>query len=373
MEEQRKVKVMIYHHADDDGKAAAAIFADHLGLHSSRARIRFFDFEFRSKFSAWWPEITATNIPIKTYNEIFELPAMDKPDKDVLLVFLDYSFSNKTNLENLKKFIETNSADQVFWIDHHATSVELLKDPENEWLRQIPNKLVDSVCSGTMLTYMYFNTNYRLRGTLDELTESDHTLKEHGAIASKYCDDPILRYIDDYDTTGPGSYKYPETLSFHVGFSMEKRKDDVFELANIIRCADTNYIEQMCSIGESILEYQKIEDAKFRSYAAFYFTIDGYRCIALNRKGNAIMFGDLYDSYDIVCPFYFDGKKWTYSLYSNKQYVSCQKIAKLFGGGGHPGAAGFSTDDLIISAGCHIDTVQVRATLAVEKIKEIEE
>lgn len=45
------------------------------------------------------------------------------------------------------------------------------------------------------------------------------------------------------------------------------------------------------------------------------------------------------DGYDGVATFYYTGKHWSFSLYSDT--VDCSVIAKQYGGGGHKGAAGF--------------------------------
>ena len=46
--------------------------------------------------------------------------------------------------------------------------------------------------------------------------------------------------------------------------------------------------------------------------------------------------------------WYFDGKKFVYSLRSDEDGVDVSEIAKTFGGGGHKHAAGFSTQILLI-------------------------
>lgn len=54
------------------------------------------------------------------------------------------------------------------------------------------------------------------------------------------------------------------------------------------------------------------------------------------------------DKYDMFIGFSFNGKRWTYGLRSTK--VNCSEIAMKYGGGGHPGAAGFSSDDLLLKS-----------------------
>lgn len=41
-------------------------------------------------------------------------------------------------------------------------------------------------------------------------------------------------------------------------------------------------------------------------------------------------------------------KKWHVSLYNDNGEVDCSKIAKTYGGGGHKGAAGFLTSDILL-------------------------
>ena len=50
--------------------------------------------------------------------------------------------------------------------------------------------------------------------------------------------------------------------------------------------------------------------------------------------------------HDALCGFYFNGKKWTVSLYHAKHRtdLDLSKIAVKYGGGGHRGACGFTTE-----------------------------
>ena len=52
------------------------------------------------------------------------------------------------------------------------------------------------------------------------------------------------------------------------------------------------------------------------------------------------------EEYDMFIGFSYNGKSWNYSLRSTK--VDCSQIAMKYGGGGHKGASGFSTDELIL-------------------------
>jgi nanoRNase/pAp phosphatase (c-di-AMP/oligoRNAs hydrolase) len=56
--------------------------------------------------------------------------------------------------------------------------------------------------------------------------------------------------------------------------------------------------------------------------------------------------GALPDDVDICCQYYHNGDVFTISLYSKKGGVDVSAICKSFGGGGHAGAAGFTSKEL---------------------------
>jgi nanoRNase/pAp phosphatase (c-di-AMP/oligoRNAs hydrolase) len=47
-----------------------------------------------------------------------------------------------------------------------------------------------------------------------------------------------------------------------------------------------------------------------------------------------------------VLSYFFDGKKWQFSMYNDDGDTDVSVICKQFGGGGHKGAAGFVSDDI---------------------------
>ena len=77
-----------------------------------------------------------------------------------------------------------------------------------------------------------------------------------------------------------------------------------------------------------------------------------YSCFCLNTNHfSSLAFGDRVNDYYIVMPFNYNGRKWRYSMYTVKTGVDCSRIAKRFAGGGHPQAAGFTTDNLVVNPG----------------------
>lgn len=100
--------------------------------------------------------------------------------------------------------------------------------------------------------------------------------------------------------------------------------------------------------GESYLEYRDMWARKFRaSYGYSKFITFGDRTYSVYLMNSGNMNSDFYGpeifNYDICMNYCYSGKDVKFSLYSQTPGVDCGAIARLFGGGGHPGAAGFST------------------------------
>ena len=102
-------------------------------------------------------------------------------------------------------------------------------------------------------------------------------------------------------------------------------------------------------IGESLLLYQKQQDAAAVEKAWFAVEMNGLRWQACNRLGKGSQFFDSVwdrDAFHGMLSFGWDGKQWVVGLYSDRDGVDCSAIAKAHGGGGHKGAAGFRCDEL---------------------------
>ena len=110
-------------------------------------------------------------------------------------------------------------------------------------------------------------------------------------------------------------------------------------------------IERIISFGQTILAYIFKTNQTLCRRGAFEADFMGYNVICLNASGvNSDTFYTVYDEskHDIMMPFFFDGKRWVFSLYTTKDNVDCSMIALQNGGGGHKKAAGFESDTLDI-------------------------
>lgn len=95
--------------------------------------------------------------------------------------------------------------------------------------------------------------------------------------------------------------------------------------------------------GKKILEYQRMENAKYAK-GAFERDFGGLRAICLNTNlFSSQVFDTVYDEakHDVMIPFCYQHGQWKCSIYSTKDEIDCSQLAKARGGGGHKGAAGF--------------------------------
>lgn len=348
-----EINMKAYHicyHTDEDGLASAAVIYEYLKRIS---RI------FNEKVTYFFYKIDYTMDLRKVLTGI---PCGDE------LYFVDYSFSNKDNLKYVLEL--TNGGTEVYWIDHHKTSEDIVCSKE----------FLDLKLDSCMNFHWFINTDFcgaylcyafayaRLNGTTpDPYRMADHT--------------PLyIKYVDSWDTW---KHNMPNTIEFNIGIRSEKRtpKNTISSMLNynsdiinklfsyvaveteIVNSYMKKYIDNVIENGKVIKQYQDIENESLCNDYGFEFKIIDasnygveYRCFALNKRGNSTMFGNKINDYDIVVPFQFNGVQYVYSLYTAKDNVNCEVLAKKLGsinglgGGGHTKAAGFQTYNQIFKA-----------------------
>lgn len=315
-------KIYVYHHNDHDGIVAAGIV-----------------------YKRYKNPINAHKIIFNMidYNVLLNFDHIDfeKGDK---VFFLDYSFSNKDNIEEFKKLLNRRiTGKEVVWIDHHKTSIE--GDLNNFY--QIPGIRRMGLC-GAAWTYLYLyfeefrNIDLESR---DDFPEFFHSSKVVPG---------FLKYIDDYDCW---KHLYSATNDFHYGLTISDPTDDLISIllstSMELELVVAKYIDDIIKQGKVTQKYLNFENKEYHvEMYGFEYTLPeehgGYKCFCMNRKGNSLMFGDKINEYDAVIPFYFDGKRWSYSMFSNKDHIDCSEVAKSYGGGGHKGAAGWTSETLLL-------------------------
>lgn len=234
--------------------------------------------------------------------------------------FVDYSFTEST-YELLLKLIDMGC--DVIWIDHHTSSINLINShPE---LNNIKGLRIDGI-SGAALTYMY-------------LFGVDYDFVPY-----------YVKLVSDYDCW---KFKYePNTMFFKLG--MDTFDDSIFssvwnKLYDGSKMRHCSYSYKIIDTGRVVKKYKDKSNESMINTYGYESTIDNTPCYVINRRSDSTIFGKLYDVYPLVATWVFNGDKYSYSLYSGNKDIDCSKIAEKFGGGGHKGASGFSSDKMILT------------------------
>lgn len=278
-----------FYHNDIDGRCAGALVAQYEQNHN---REDFYEIDY------------VTPLPLDVI----------QPGERVY--FVDYSFTGNT-VWQLSKILEKTQ--DIIWIDHHTSSMELEK--ALPWTCKISGNREEGI-SGAALTYMWLNQ-------------------------CEFSDLPFfIKLISDYDCW---QFEYdPDTTYFKLGLETNAYDalDPVWPLL-LEYGAGFAFCDELLDKGEIIKSYVDENNDYYRDHYAYESEIDGLKCLVINKKSNSWAFGDRYDDYPLCMVWVFDGSKYVYSIFSGKEDVNCATIASKFGGGGHKGAAGFSSDKLL--------------------------
>ena len=328
-------------HIDDDGKAAAAI-----------AYREMFKLDERPCLE-----------DIVYYNYQHQVIAPDHVfHEHETVVIVDLSL-DEWIFDLVRRAVEAGC--EVIHIDHHATTLA-----EMEQLTQAGKAIYEKVktffhpkFSAAMLCWIWVSAHPEERedildtvATVIDFSADWSLLVFHpgqGANERIYRVPDVVRYIDDWDIW---RFDIKDTKPFHYGFNLELDKspdsklwDELLYNYNAPIIVGKKYLEP----GRAIMAFYETQYSMLRTFA-FETKIPGYEnlsCIATNGHSNSFAFGDLMDTYDVCVLFYYDGsnRNWKYSIYSKDtdDSVDVSKIAESFGGGGHPHASGFRTDELI--------------------------
>jgi oligoribonuclease NrnB/cAMP/cGMP phosphodiesterase (DHH superfamily) len=241
---------------------------------------------------------------------------LDKISENETVFFVDYSFKMDTvwQLDEILK-----KTKNVIWIDHHESSIKMLE--QRPALHGISGIRQEGI-SGAALTYMYlYNCDFESL--------------------------PLyIRLVSDYDCW---QYKLdPDTTYFKIGIdTVEHGATNSIWLGLSTNLYLGSKLHELMQKGEIIKQYIDQEHKDYRDKFAYESEIDGYKCLVVNRKCNSWIFGDKYNYYPLVMVWAFNGNKYDYSIFSSNKDVNCREIAEKRGGGGHPGAAGFNSDEML--------------------------
>ena len=251
------------------------------------------------------------------YPGVYQQEPPDVTGRHVL--FVDFSYKRPVLMEMAAK------ARSVVILDHHKTAAEDLSGfrepaPFAEWDRnhnppveaaaEPVAALFDMNKSGAGLAWDFFFEGKKRARFIDYIEDRDLWRK-------------VLPGGDEFTIA---LRSYPQDFEVWDG---------------LFRAGPTPLIAE----GKSIQRYyrQRVEELKRSAYEA---VIDGYTCWIANAPYFAAseVAGELAAKTDFgACYFEVEQGRWQYSLRSRGDF-DVSEVAKVFGGGGHKGAAGFTVD-----------------------------
>lgn len=315
---ESKPKIQIITHNDMDGYASAAVV--------------YWAFK-KAGF------ISEDNYSITHYNYSDKIPSCDQSAKIIFIT--DYSISNEAFMKDLRQTYDNNKH-KIFWCDHHQTSIDNCKG-DYTILKNIPG-IRDTKYCGAALAWFYLNPG-----------STDANLPK------------ILRLVDDYDCWKK-KIKESDYLNAAFNYNQDYYKDlhdptsDLWEHLIYYRGNSEFSVtgHKLIDYGEKSCQVQRDTEWANIRRNGWIGTLDKFpdvKMICLNNdsKGSQL-FSDLLKSkefpngkYTHACAFQFDGSKMTYSIYSAENASpNAQKICEAYGGGGHPGAAGFQSKSIVV-------------------------
>jgi uncharacterized protein len=199
----------------------------------------------------------------------------------------------------------------LIWIDHHKSVLEDIGDEAINWAG-----LLDMSEAACVLTWKYFFPNEPVPKALVLIGDRDIWRQEE-----------------------------PDSGPFNEGLQQEQMQPNNDQLWKPLLNNDQSAVEALIYKGRPLLDSRLQAMRRFVSRYAFPVIFEGWRTLAVNRRGNGDLGQYIRDlGYDIAYCYqegYQEGKIVTFvTLFSDRVDVS--EIARKYGGGGHAGAAGFS-------------------------------
>jgi oligoribonuclease NrnB/cAMP/cGMP phosphodiesterase (DHH superfamily) len=235
-----------------------------------------------------------------------------KNDEDVFIV--DFSLNS---VETFRRLLAITK--NVVWIDHHISAIKKFKDFEYvHGLRKDTHPAACRLC-------------WEFCYPLDDLPEFVALASDHDTWSYEFEDDTrnFIAAVGTMEDTSPLNRNW----------------------WNRVLGGDQSIVQKLKEDGKKVRHIQMKERRSFVQANSFEIDFKGLKAIVCNKMdGGSLLFEGLdnINSYDIMISFQYCGKNklWNFSLYSTKDHVQCNEIAKTFGGGGHKSAAGFSCAEI---------------------------
>lgn len=224
------------------------------------------------------------------------------------------------------KGISIKTEGKFTWIDHHQSSINDFKNFEPFEV----NAVLQLGVAACELTWKTLFPNIPVPFAVQLLSAYDVWDKSR---------------FDWHDLTLPFQYG----MRLDCGINVEKFNPNIFKINFELLGSYNNLFQVIYNSGMNILQYQIRENELHAKIQWFEEKILGLNAICINdNTHSSFVFDTIYDEnkHDIMILFYYTKNKWTFSVYTTKDYIDCSIIAKYFGGGGHKQAAGFKVTNI---------------------------
>jgi len=261
---------------------------------------------------------------LEKFNPGIKLIGLDYNDKEVpppeprgKVFMVDFSLQP---IERMIAFADLVGRDRLVWIDHHKSAIEEAKRTGLDILpgaREIGK-------AGCELTWEHLSSDPTPEG---------------------------VRLLGRYDVWDLCYHKAVLPFQYAMRAKAKNTESPIWDCILGNGEEFTKAVNGLTEQGELILEYIKLDNEKYLTSCGFETELEGFRAIGLNRLAGSQAFEGSYDptKHDMMVAFVRQTGKWKVSLFSQKPEVDCSAIAKMYGGGGHKGAAGFMCETLPFS------------------------
>lgn len=229
--------------------------------------------------------------------------------KGEIVFVVDFCFT----VPEMKKLNENTV---LHWIDHHKSSIEKMESIGIHGVR-------DTSKAACELTWAYLNHKKPMPLTVQ-----------------------LLGRYDVWD------HKNPLVLPFQYGLRTYANTDPEQRdfWGPLFKDDQSTLTEHIIDVGHTILKYEAQQNEYVSISMSFEAKFHGLRAIIINRShANSKVFQAVYDPlrHDIMILFGVKKDEIKYTLFCDKPEYDVSKIAIVYGGGGHKGAAGFYRNRLI--------------------------
>ena len=237
--------------------------------------------------------------------------------------------------------------DPVIWIDHHKTSIET-------WPSAVPGYRIDGVAA-CRLAWQWFQGD--LRGCTCEVPHSeghyDYCPRGRLPVKQDFIDRTVVeplavRLAGEYDIWDK---RDPRAETFQYGLRVEEPDWKLLLEPELAEESGADMgVGWLLSQGVVAQTYARNVDASICKSLTWLMEWEGLKFLCVNHaRFNSLLFAakDTPETgHDALLGFRFDGKTWMVSLYHAKHRtdLDLSKIAVKYGGGGHRGACGFTTE-----------------------------